>query len=72
LPKGYTYISMAGASGDRWAIRIHPSFPVAGAADATGDVAATTAAVLASRVVIIAIRARLRRCSRMATYLSSQ
>jgi hypothetical protein len=65
-------MSMAGAWGDRWAIRIHPSFPADDAADAAGDVAATMAAVLASKVVIMAIRARRPRSSRMATDLSSQ
>ena len=64
-------MSIAGASGDRWAIRTHPSCAAAaaaGAADAAADVAATAAAVLPRSAVIIASRARCE-SSRIVTYL---
>src|SRR5208282_2155179 len=49
-------MSMAGAFGDRWAIRTHPSG--AAAADAAGEVAATKAAVPPSNVVTATSRAQ--------------
>src|SRR5580704_6974614 len=72
-PNGYRYMSMAGALGDRWAIRTQASGEAPGAvvaADAAGDVAATTAAVPPSSIVIAASRANLL-SSLMVTYLSS-
>jgi hypothetical protein len=62
-------MSMAGALGDRWAIRTQASCEAAGAADAAGDVAATRAAVPPSTMVIAASRASLLK-SLMITYLS--
>src|ERR1700733_187289 len=66
-------MSMAGASGDRWAIRTHPSWVAAGdvdAADAAGDVAETRTAVPPSSVAIVASLARCLK-SLMIAYLST-
>jgi hypothetical protein len=68
-------MSMAGALGDRWAIRTHASWVAAGAtepevaADAAGAAAATRAAAPPSSVVIAASRASLL-SSPMVMYLS--
>src|SRR5271170_4937269 len=59
-PNGYRYMSMAGALGDRWAIRTHPSCVAAGdaaatdAADAAGGAAAARTAAPPSKAVIAA------------------
>src|SRR5450755_1600842 len=56
-------MSMAGASGDRWAIRTHPFCAAAGAAgavDAAAVVAATRATVPQRSVMIAASRAKRR------------
>src|SRR5215469_5093714 len=59
-PNGYMYMSMAGALGDRWAIRTHPSCVAAVLADAAGDAAATKVAVPPTSTVMAASRARWR------------
>src|ERR1700721_4330432 len=53
-------MSMAGAFGDRWAIRTHPSCAAVGTVDdakAGGEVAATRVAAPPSRVAIVTSRA---------------
>src|SRR3984957_2547475 len=69
-PNGYRYMSMAGAFGDRWAIRTQPSGAAAAAAEAAGDADRTRAAGPASKTAIIASRA-IRRNNLMIAYLSS-
>src|SRR5215472_3535351 len=69
-------MSMAGAAGDRWAHRTHPSCmaagaaEAAGAADAAGDVAAANPAVPPSSMATVASRATWQ-SSLMVTYLLS-